>query len=55
VVGYWEHDNEFLGSIKGREFIDWQSDCQLPKKYSGPWRYLSRSASYILKSGLQIF
>jgi hypothetical protein len=26
VVGYYEHDNEPSGSIKGREFLDWLSD-----------------------------
>jgi hypothetical protein len=25
VAGSCEHDNEFSGSIKGREFLDWLS------------------------------
>jgi len=27
VSGYCEHSHEFMGSIKGREFLDWLSDC----------------------------
>jgi hypothetical protein len=32
-----EHGNEPSGSIKGGEFLDKLSDCQLLKKDSDPW------------------
>jgi hypothetical protein len=32
-----EYDNELPGSIKGGEFLDLLSDCQLLKKDSPPW------------------
>jgi hypothetical protein len=37
VVGCFEHSNEPSGSIKGGEFLDKLSDCQLLKKVSAPW------------------
>jgi len=37
VVGPYEGGNEPSGSIKGREFLDYLSDCQLLKKDSAPW------------------
>jgi hypothetical protein len=37
VAGSSEHGNELLGSIKGGEFLDQLSDCQLLKKDSAPW------------------
>jgi hypothetical protein len=35
-VGSCEHGNEPSGFTKGREFIDYQTDCQLLKKDSVP-------------------
>jgi hypothetical protein len=37
VAGCCEHGNEPSGSIKGREFLDKLSDCQLLKKDSAPF------------------
>jgi hypothetical protein len=37
VAGPCEHGNEPLGSIKGEEFLDWQSYCKRLKKDSAPW------------------
>jgi hypothetical protein len=37
VAGSCEHGNEPSGSIKGGEFLDQLSDCQLLKKDSAPW------------------
>jgi hypothetical protein len=37
MVGCCEHGNEPLGSIKGGEFLDYLSNCQLLKKDSAPW------------------
>jgi hypothetical protein len=36
VAGSREHDNEPSGSIKGGEFLDYLSDCQLLKDGSAP-------------------
>jgi hypothetical protein len=36
VAGTCEHVNEYSGSIKGGEFLDYLSDCQLIKD-SAPW------------------
>jgi hypothetical protein len=30
--GFLRTGNEPLGSIKGREYVDWESDCKLLKK-----------------------
>jgi hypothetical protein len=40
VSGFCDHGNEISGSIKGREFLDCLSDCQLVKKGSGPWEFI---------------
>jgi hypothetical protein len=32
-----EHGNKPLGSIKGREFLDWLSNCWLPKQDFTQW------------------
>jgi hypothetical protein len=37
--GFFEHRNEPLGFIKGGEFCDWLSDCQLLKESCAPWSY----------------
>jgi len=37
-LGSCEHDNELVGSIKGREFLDYLSDYKLFKKDSASWR-----------------
>jgi hypothetical protein len=37
VAGSYEHGTESSGSIKGGEFLDQPSDCQLLKKYSASW------------------
>jgi hypothetical protein len=39
VAGSCEHGNESSGFIKGREFFDQMSGCQLLKD-SAPWTYL---------------
>jgi hypothetical protein len=36
-TGSCEHGNAPSGSIKGGEFLDYLSDCQLLKKDSAPW------------------
>jgi hypothetical protein len=35
--GSYEHGNEISGSIKGGEFLELLSDCQLLKKDCAPW------------------
>jgi len=40
VTGCCEHGNEPSGSIKGGEFNDYLSDCQLLKKSSAAWSLL---------------
>lgn len=43
VAGSEEHEKLRPGSVKGGEFIDQLSDCQLLKKHSAPWNWcLSR-------------
>jgi len=37
VAGSCEHDNEPSGSLKGGEFFDHLSNCQLFRKDSAPW------------------
>jgi hypothetical protein len=37
VAGYCEHGNEPSGSVKGGEFLNWLSDCQLLKKEPVLW------------------
>jgi hypothetical protein len=37
VAGSCERGNESSGPIKGREFLDQLSDCQLLKLDSDPW------------------
>jgi hypothetical protein len=37
MVGSCDHVNESLGSIKGRDFPNQLSDCQLLKEDSGSW------------------
>jgi hypothetical protein len=37
VVGCCEHSNEPLDYVKGGEFVDLMSDCQLLNKDSAPW------------------
>jgi len=37
VVGFCEHSNEPLDSLKGREFIDQLSDTRLPEENCPPW------------------
>jgi hypothetical protein len=32
VVGFCEHSDEPPGSVKGREFLDYLSDCSLSKR-----------------------
>jgi len=39
VLGSYEHGNELLGSIKGREFLDKLSDSQLLKDFAA-WCHL---------------
>jgi hypothetical protein len=39
VVGSCEHGNEPSDSIKGREFLDYLSDCQFLKKDPAPLNY----------------
>jgi hypothetical protein len=51
VTRSWEQGNETLGSIKGREFLNYWSDYQLIKKDSAPWSYL---VSYIIPYCQQI-
>jgi hypothetical protein len=36
----YEHVDELSGSVKGREFLDQLSNCQLLKKDSALWSYL---------------
>jgi hypothetical protein len=48
MAGFCENGNEPSGSIKGREFLDYLSDCQLLKKDSAPWCYL---ILYMCKNG----
>jgi hypothetical protein len=43
VAGSCEH-NEASSCIKGREFLDWLSDCQLLKKDSAPWSWIFKTA-----------
>jgi hypothetical protein len=40
LEGTSEHGNEPSRSIKGGEFLDYLSDCQLLKKDSAPWSQL---------------
>jgi hypothetical protein len=37
VVGFCEHGNKPLASMKGGEFLDQLSDCWLLKKDSASW------------------
>jgi hypothetical protein len=37
AAGSYEHDNELLGSINGKELLDQLSDYQLLIKISAPW------------------
>jgi hypothetical protein len=37
VVGPYEHNNEPLGSMKGRESLDWSSNYELLVKDSAQW------------------
>jgi hypothetical protein len=39
-TGNCEHGYEYLRSIKGGEFLDLLSDCQLLKELSVPWSQL---------------
>jgi hypothetical protein len=40
VADSCEHGNEYLGSIKIWEFLEWLSDCWLLEKDSAPWSWL---------------
>jgi hypothetical protein len=37
VAGSYEHGNKASGSIKGEEFLNWLSDCQLLRKDCAAW------------------
>jgi hypothetical protein len=43
VAGSCDHYNEPSGSIKGEEFLDRLSDCQIFKRGSAPWSLLVES------------
>jgi hypothetical protein len=47
LIGACEYGNELPASIKGGEFLDWLSDCQLLEKDSLPWSYLVGSEVWV--------
>jgi len=47
-VGFCEHGNETLGSVKYAELFDLSRNCWLLKKYSGLWSYLFQTVRFIL-------
>jgi hypothetical protein len=57
VAGSCEHGNKPSGSIKGGEFLDFLSDCQLPKKDSVPWSWLLKhfDRNYLLLYHRKLF
>jgi phage FluMu protein Com len=42
-----EHCNEFLGSVKGRQFFDQLSGCKLLNEYSPPHSERSRTIIFL--------
>jgi hypothetical protein len=51
LVGSCEHGNEAFDSIKGREFFDHLSDCQLLKEDSVPWSWYINCLGYVMSGG----
>jgi hypothetical protein len=37
MEGSYDHGIKFWSSIRGEEFPDWPSDCQLLENVSAPW------------------
>jgi len=47
-MGFCEHGNETLGSVKYAELFDWLRNCWLLKKDSGLWSYLFQIVPFLL-------
>jgi len=55
VAGSSEHGNEHSCSIKGSEFVEYLSDCQLVKKDAAPCGWFVRHALSFLHRGMWRF
>jgi len=55
VEGFCEHDNEPSGFIKGGEFLNELSDCQLLKKNSAMWSQNAVSCGTVVRRCLLHF
>jgi hypothetical protein len=47
--------NETSGSIKCREFYDWQRTCLLLRKETAPWRYGNQNSEIYYNCIIEVF